>query len=353
MRYIIDITQAQAKQIGRLINRDKYENVAQFILTSIENQIYIEKEELEETKMKPTSDRIIIEKEFRDKNPYTEEKITVDLSVTDIFPKVIPMPTFSQLACSLGGIEEEKCWLWGQINRIFPIKLGLRTLLAFIGSNQWVDLELFKDKAADIALRYSNMIRSYEERKEKKRDERISVGLPTGKEEFKSKMRYKSHFLAYMRKDGKLDGAMPFLRFANVQKKEKGKILISITDAGLSFAKLDNPVIDHNNFEISLNGKEIDFYLNHISDNVKGEFFAIKWLLNKLANGITGREEINKELKQELGEAWKDSDAVINTQRAGLMARMFELGLIGKKKEGVVVTYKISTRGKNFLNGLE
>lgn len=350
MRYVVDINQNQAEEIELLLKKGKYQSFAQFILTAVENQIYIEKEGIKEPKVEPVSSRTII-KEFHDKNGFPEEKIIVDLSVTDIRPKAVSMPTFPQLAYSLENREEEKTWMWGQINRIFPIKLGLRILLVYAGSDQWMDLESFKEKAADIALGYGNMLKGYEKRKDKKRDEKISAGLPTDKD--KSKMRYQSHFLAYVRKDGKLDGAMPFLRFANLQKTEKGKTLIGITDAGLSFAKLDNSVIDHNNFESSLDSKEIDFYLDHISKDVKGEFCAMKWLLDKLVDGITDREEINGELKKEFGEVWKTSDAVINTQRAGLMARMFELGLIEKKKDGVAVTYKISTDGRNFLNKIK
>jgi predicted transcriptional regulator len=34
------------------------------------------------------------------------------------------------------------------------------------------------------------------------------------------------------------------------------------------------------------------------------------------------------------------------------MARMFELGLIEKEKDGVKVSYKISNRGKRFLGNI-
>jgi predicted transcriptional regulator len=57
-------------------------------------------------------------------------------------------------------------------------------------------------------------------------------------------------------------------------------------------------------------------------------------------------------LKKEFGGIWAASDAVINTQRAGLMARMFELGLIEKEKDGVKVNYKISDKGKSFLGNM-
>jgi len=58
---------------------------------------------------------------------------------------------------------------------------------------------------------------------------------------------------------------------------------------------------------------------------------------------------LNSELNKEFAELWGASDAVVNTQRAGLMARMFELGLLEKEKNGIYVTYHISEFGKSFL----
>lgn len=153
-----------------------------------------------------------------------------------------------------------------------------------------------------------------------------------------------------MRKDGKLGGAMPFLRFANLNKDEKGKISIGLTESGLKFAQIENPVIGHNDFEKSFSQAEIDFYLDYISKNVKGEASAIKWILNKITKGVKDRDSINKELRREIAPAWGEtSEAVVNTQRAGLMAIMFEFGLIDKDIKGINVVYKITELGNKFL----
>jgi hypothetical protein len=349
MRYLVDVTQKQAEEITKLINAGRSQTVAQFISTAIENQIYIENSE----GLAPHSD--IIKKD----SGILERPDTVIINNKKIMlieiksqPETVPMPSFSGLSASLYKAEEEKCWLWGQTNKIFPVKIGLRVLYAFIGSEQWVDLEEYRNRAADIAASFGTIIRKYEDMKDKVRDDRISAGLPEEKE-FKSKFRYKGHFLAYIRKDGKLEGAMPFLRFVNLNKDGKGKIFIGMTEPGLNFARLENPVIDQNNFNKSFSEKEVDFYLNHILKNVKGEASAIKWLLHKLVSGVTDRREINKELKKEFSHIWNDaSDAVINTQRAGLMARVYELGLIDKKKEGITVTYIIPDSGRKFLEKL-
>jgi hypothetical protein len=348
MRYLVDLTQKEAEEVRKFINAGKYQTVAQFISTAIENQIHIENEGSE-----PLSSILSARKDpnILSKSDLIIAKDNRNITLVEIKsqPKTVDAPDFSELVASLYKTKEENCWLWGQTNKIFPVKIGLRVLYAFIGAEQWLDLEDYKEKAANIAAEYGTAIRKYEDKKNKIRDDRISAGLPD-EEEFKSKFRYKGHFLAYMRKDSKLDGAMPFLRFVNLNKDEKGKIFIGLTESGLKFAQIENPVIDRNDFEKSFSQAEIDFYLDYISKNVKGEASAIKWVLNKITNGINNRDSINKELSQEIAPSWGDaSEAVVNTQRAGLMARMFELGLLNKTKEGIKVKYNVSPEGEVFL----
>lgn len=347
MRYVVDVTQQQEDVIKELIYNGRYQNVAQFISTAIENQIHIE-----------TSDAVYVTNRVDEKNIRSDSMSTsflayphlIKLTKIKNLPQTVTIPKFSDLAISLQGIKEEQCWLWGQTNKILPIKIGLRILYSLIGNNQWLDLEEYRNKASDIAAGFGTNLRKYEDAKGKLRDGRLSTGMPDEKE-FKSKLRYKGQFLAYIRKDGKFDGAMPFLRFVNLNKDEKGRIFIGLTEPGLDFAKLDNPAIDYDNYEDSFSIEEINFYLDHVSRYVRGEKEAIMWLLNKVSQGFNNIESINDELSKELSVAWKEpSSAVINTQRAGLMSRVFEIGLIEKEKRGVSVTYAVSQRGGKFLN---
>lgn len=345
MKYVIDISQKQAEKIENFIKKGLYNSFAQFISTSLENQIYIE--ESDSYKLTTNS-----ETQKTENYPLRTNKIFDNYKLDGIrnSPKTTSIPSFSQLCISLQKIEEEKIWLWGQINRILPIKIGLRVLYVLLGNEQWIYLEKYKEQAANIAVEFGNTIRNYENSRGKLRDEKISAGLPEGND--KSKTRYQAHFLAYMRGDGKLDGAMCFLRFVNLDNNDKRRVKIGITEPGLNFARLENPVIDNNNFEQSLSEKEVNFYLEHIIKYVKSESSAMKWLLNELVNGTTQREAINIDLRKELGNIWNVTDPVINTQRAGLMARMFELGLIEKGKMGVKVNYKINNKGRIFLEKL-
>lgn len=346
MIFLADLSQEQLQEVNKLIDSGRYKDVSQFISTAVVNQIYIEKSRhisndggIGKTgvHLSNKTDQIIA-------NGYRK----IMLSEISSNPQTVLMPDFTDLSDSLDESDEDYLWLWGQVNKILPVKIGLRVLYAIIGSQQGIDLEKFRNQAADIAAGLGRIIKIDEDKKDIIRDRRISTGLPFNKE-FKSILRYKSHFLAYLRKDKKFEGAMPFLRFAHLSLNEKGKVLVGLTEPGLGFAKLGNPVIDKQDFTKSLSDEEIDFYLDHITKNVRAESNAMKWLLNSILRGINEREGINTELKKEYNKFWNVSDAVINTQRAGLMSRMYELGLIDKEKKGVAVEYKVSSRGKIFI----
>lgn len=75
----------------------------------------------------------------------------------------------------------------------------------------------------------------------------------------------------------------------------------------------------------------------------------VKKLCLELVSCEAEREASNKVLKEDFGRTWDASDARINTQRADLIARMFELRLIDRDKKDVKVTYRLIFAGETFL----
>jgi len=346
MKYLVDISQKHAQKIQRLVSKGDYEGIAQFIAVAIENQLYLEESGLP---VFAENEKDIDNTPVKENINTQSEKAVVSLKLTafQANPQVVPSPSYMQLVLGQKEGSEELFWPWGQINKILPIKIGVRVLFRELGANERMPLDDFADVAVEEAVRIGERLRSHEDQLKKLRGDRISAALPKVDDE-KSQTRYRAQFLTYGRKDGLLDGAMALFRFANIDE-ESGKHMIGITRAGVEFAKIPNPVLDEDNLDTSLNQKEVDFYLAHVKSDVKGEFAGIKWILTKINQGINERESLNSELKKELAELWGASDAVINTQRAGLMARMFELGLLEKEKKGIYVTYHNSDFGKSFL----
>jgi len=337
----------RSEKIKTFIETGKYRNFAQFVTTAIENQVYLEESD--------SSALTSSEEHATDSCPLLSHIVSFAKAIDRYkagslknSPIAVSLPSFEQLCYFPQKLDESKSWLWGQINKLFPVKVGLRVLYSMLGNEQWVDLELFKEEATNVALEIASVIRTQEDKNNKIRGELISVGLPD-KKSFKSGMRYKGHFLASLRNDKKLDGAMCLLKFVNLQTNDRGKVSIGLTKPGISFSKLENPAVDKLNFDESFCKGEVEFYLKHIKDNVKCEANAVKWLLELLDKGITKRDDINNRLATDFGDIWKGSEAVINTQRAGLMARMFELDLLEKEKKGISVQYRIAPMGIECL----
>ncbi|MFC2138277.1 hypothetical protein ACFLTE_08890 [Bacteroidota bacterium] len=348
MKYLVDISQKHAQKIQKLVGQGDYEGIAQFINVAIENQLYLEESGLPTF----TEDKKITNGEFQTDNnadvQNTKGINCLKLTTIQANPQFVSSPSYMQLVLGQQEGKEEMFWPWGQINKILPIKIGVRTLFRELKTNDRILLDDFAKKAVKEAAYIGQVIRLHEDKLRKLRGERISAGLPKVDDE-KSQTRYKAQFLAYGRKDGLLDGAMALFRFANIEVSN-GKHMIGLTQAGIDFAKIPNPVLDENNLDKSLDQEEIDFYMAHARSNVKSEFAGIKWILTKIHQGINERESLNSELKKEFAKLWDASDAVINTQRAGLMARMFELSLFDKEKKGIYVTYHLNDFAKSFLN---
>lgn len=239
-------------------------------------------------------------------------------------------------------------WIWGQINRIFPVKLGLRIL----GNMQkekgdFISLKEFHKKAGEIARIIGLQLQKIDKQLKRNRDERVSTALPIGRNDEKAELRYIAHFLASKRTDGILDGAMARLRFANIQSLNEKEKMIGITNEGLEFAALKNPILDDSpELGRTISDEEADFYIKHIKDNVLEELNPFIHILEIINKGASSVNEIDEELKK-IKQNW--TDIVVTTQRSGALGRMNELGLIKKIKKGIRVSYQISESGEKFL----
>lgn len=342
VRYLIDLLNNKNEKIQDIIKQGKYQNVAEFINAAIENQLYLENSSnlvLEEysPNVKNLENKTII-----------EESDLISLLSRDIgnIETINPPENNRIIFPSRREGSDANTWIWGQINKIFPIKIGLRVLGNMIKQNKEpsVDIDTFTQKASDVARWLGFKLLVMENKEKRKREGRISLGLPIGEPKYTSETRYKNHFLISVRRDGMLDGALARYKFININKNNK-KPSIGITKDGLKYALLENPIIDKNKYSVSLSDEEKDFYIKHIASKIPGEYKAIKWILSIIKKGTNRREDINRALGEKYSE-W--SEPIVNTQRAGLMARMFELGLLDREKHGVKVIYKNSVKGENI-----
>lgn len=239
--------------------------------------------------------------------------------------------------------------LWGQHYKFLPAKAALR-VLARIASNT-PQLGAFSENASLAAVVLGEKLRSIDKAGGRKLGNQIATSFPEGSE--KSTRRFRDQYLAYLRpSDRKIDGMLPRLRFVAVYSDE-GSNRVGLTMAGREFAGIRNPVIDGGAVGPSLSDEEIWFLLHHIQVKLPAEARHMASLVRLASQGATSPEELNQRMEgfykdfQDAGRPW--TPAHLNTMRAGVTSRLFELGLIAKKKDGVSVSYYATDRGRRWL----
>ena len=183
-----------------------------------------------------------------------------------------------------------------------------------------------------------------------KSGEKISTSFPETTE--KSRTRFAEQYIGYVRStDLKYSGMLLVLRFANVIPNN-GIKEIGITPAGKEFCNLRNPVIDGQQGKEVFSHEEIDFLVHHISNKLPEEAQHMIKVLDLLHEGGKSRMDLNSALSlfyqqyQNPDSPW--TEGVVNLMRAGVISRMFELGMINKKRNGLMVTYELTELGNKY-----
>lgn len=336
MRIIIELPEYLVREARKLIAEGRYTDISSFIVASVENQLTLEKSDIE-------PGTVLMEAEVRGWKGGKRPSRTTGVSDEQgdySGVEVVGYPKWE-------GRGEEN-WLWGQINKVLPIKFVVRLLANELSSGGEPPLlEEFAKSAAAAARAFGLDLRRVDEREEHAWGERLSTAFPTSDKVDRALGRFGSQFVGYARGDGEVSGALLELKFGNIIKGD-GDIRIGLTRAGLKFAQLTNPVLDERDYSRPLSEEEIDFYLDHIIRRVPWEATAFRLILSILDEGVTGREEVNSEIGKRLAVGW--SAAQVNTERAGTMARMFQLGLLDRERDGIRVEYRATERGMRWLS---
>ena len=334
-------------KIREIMAKGEYRNISELILTSLENQVTLEEGEKTDEDLFSTTVRVPKSVQVEDFEKYDDSREFSNWTTlkSDITIPTLPMPTKKDVEYE----NYEESWFWGQINRIFPVKVGLR-ILANMQSQKggFIYYRDFHEEVSNIARNLGLFLHKIDNQLKRKRDDRVSTGLPIGEKEEKSKWRYQAHFLANRRIDNILDGAMVRLKFVNINVLNDKEYEVGHTNEGLEFTKKKNLILDDNlNLERTLSDDEINFYLEHIRVNVPEELNPISHILRIINDGVSSVTEIDKEIRK-IKPDWKDS--IYTTNRSGALGRMNELRLLKKTKKGIRVIYELSDRGLNFLD---
>jgi DNA-binding transcriptional ArsR family regulator len=240
--------------------------------------------------------------------------------------------------------------LWGQLYKFLPTKVGLR-ILANLTQTSNVSYKEFRETAAKEAVLFKRRLAKKDRTLGNKFGGELSTAFPDNND--KSINRYEDQYLVYARPSVKqISSLAAQMRWLSVDAKRK----VGITKLGLEFAKLPSPIIDGDGEE-PLSREERNCIIDQLITQYRAEALQMEFVLREITSGVSSRQGLNDRIVQFYRKSWPNEcrnwrEGVFNTMRAGEISRLYELGLISKTRDGLMVTYSITEEGERVLERL-
>jgi hypothetical protein len=226
--------------------------------------------------------------------------------------------------------------IWGQVNRLLPLKLVCRWLAAYCAAAPtWPLLRAICDDLANAAATAGSALEHADRQGQRKRDEQLATGLPRIGNAA-SRDRFISQFVARLTRSGEIhDGAIVQYALAVIQD---GKLML--TDLGVGFAQLRNPMIDGGLDQATevLSNAERLFLVERVLPLVPAELGDFQMAVRAVAEGHDTPPDLSQALRPCLPSDW--TDVMVRTHLSGLVARLVEIGGLKRDWNGRRVRYQ-------------
>jgi DNA-binding MarR family transcriptional regulator len=248
---------------------------------------------------------------------------------------------------------EEDYILWGQFNRFLPIKFTLRMLTKSIQNtdNQSSESLLTMDEwFSDIRSSAPSVRRHLSEidmAQNTPRGEQLASGFPTFKD--KSIARFLNHFCADIYRDGTVVGFPSHLGLIKVTPDCR---YVSLTEAGLEYVELHNPVLDGSApFTSSMSEQESTFMIEQIKNHLPSTWEFMIHVLQSIKHGNCTPDQLSEEIQTVYGYGSQKNwnAAQISTYRTGAIGLLGDMSLIERKRDGRRVSYSLTKNGEEIL----
>lgn len=366
MKVVIEVPDSLVERIRLAVESGEYDDVREFVSNALEHQL--EREATEQNKVKTLQEAVASGEAVQ--TPATSSE-SGEVEIADDSSNEDNASSPSRAVNQSIALTERHQYdnletvqspdsdrldagpLWGQYNRLFPVKLVVRCLVNELlradrdTSSGWINLPPFAKQVAETARTVGHHIADFDEQFGRKRGEKLATGLPIGEDSEKSLDRFQTHFIGRAEHGGELTGAPPHLLLTNMIQEERGQI--GVTDAGRKFASLRNPLLDRGfDEDRSLSPEECRFYVTHVREARPEEFEAMQKVAQAIEEGDNRPDALTARVAY-LDPTWSNSQA--KTIRAGLTSRMYELGLVERRRVGQRGTaYELTAEGDALLS---
>lgn len=246
-------------------------------------------------------------------------------------------------------------------SRILPAKIVLAVLADMLRESKGLSVRLdeLRPRAFDIAQEFSGKLSKLEEGKT--REKLISTGLPKEKKAYNEedditkkagvRKRFCDQFVGKIRKDKEtgvehLEGILSALGFIETFT-EDDKDRVYMTENGIKFYLLENPVLNEDNPPTSLSHDECNFIFDEVVPKLKleNEFIKVALKTVKLHDGSKNPSEITNILNEEFLKKHKEFVA-----KHPKLVEDFRLNhlksLRDKDTKNKIVAWRVATMGR-------
>ncbi|MBX9681874.1 MAG: hypothetical protein K2X38_24215 [Gemmataceae bacterium] len=266
--------------------------------------------------------------------PVTEEEANLVFSrltqpKSASLPQAIAMPSSPR--------QGEK--IFGQVNRLFPIKFVCRWLAdVAIAEGQWPRFSAVSTRVADDAGTIGSLLDQWDKSEKRERGGELATALPRRKNNA-SLDRFLSQFVARITRASEVSpGAVCQYQFAKFDDSA-----LALTAQGVAFAELANPVLDGQNEKttLALSDEEAGFLAEHIRAWVPTEWADMNVVIQAVQGGKTSPAEVATEVRAQLPSEWTES--MVQTHISGTIARLSDIRLLRRSWKGRNVKYELGS----------
>ncbi len=254
-----------------------------------------------------------------------------------VYSRFVRIPMSEAVPIRLPGKATGGDRIFGQVNRLFPVKLVCRWL-ATVAANegQWPKYTAVIARLADDAGTIGSMLDDWDKNQKRERGGELATALPRRKNNA-SLDRFISQFVARITRASEISpGAVCQYEFARFNDS-----ILALTEQGVAFAALENPILDAHdeNANAALSLNETDFLVTHICTWVSTEWADMRTVLRAVQAGKASPGEVAAFVRAELPEEWTDS--MVQTHVSGVIARLGDIRLLRRTWQGRNVQYHL------------
>jgi hypothetical protein len=261
---------------------------------------------------------------------------------TDQFPPTAEDPRKTE-------VIGPKHWLFGQYNKLLPVKVTLRGLLNLIASHSpGVPVVEATRTISTQAWVLGDYFDNLDEKNGASRENALATAFPTTSGSGSpGQSRFANQFVLSVNGDGVATGLPIALKFAAYVDEKTPRIILS--REGAEFALLENPLLDQGSTQpTKFSPAEVSFLIDHILKFVPEERSAFKIILSAISDGARTPKALDTFLSGNYADSTMTA-AFLSLQRSGVMSRLIDLQLARRLREGTHVTYDLSESGADVL----